>query len=126
MGTPQARRLGTGVTGVTGLTGMEMPQGLARRSRPGLTAVASHWALGGSAAHPEGVAQPAAGGARPRAARAVRGWQHQDGALSTLGAPPELPGLMAASVWMKLTFLLGMPTWSGLGLGLGMPTWSEG
>ena len=24
--------------------------------------------------------------------------------------PPELPGLMAASVWMKLTFLLGMPT----------------
>ena len=24
--------------------------------------------------------------------------------------PPELPGLMAASVWMKFTFLFGMPT----------------
>ena len=47
-------------------------------------------------------------------------WQHQDGASSTLGAPPELPGLMAASVWMKLTFLLGMPTWLGLGLGSGL------
>ena len=47
-------------------------------------------------------------------------WQHQDGALSMLGAPPELPGLMAASVWMKLTFLLGMPTWLGLGLGSGL------
>ena len=29
---------------------------------------------------------------------------------SLSSGPPLLPGLMAASVWMKLTFLLGMPT----------------
>ena len=37
-------------------------------------------------------------------------WQQQGKRFCMLGGPPELPGLMAASVWMKLTFLLGMPT----------------
>ena len=49
---------------------------------------------------------------------------------SLSSGPPELPGLMAASVWMKLTFLPGMPTCLGLGselgLGLGLGTFLPG
>ena len=48
---------------------------------------------------------------RPRADLAPISRQSQPTSPNSLSSgPPELPGLIAASVWMKLTFLFGIPT----------------